>query len=704
LLCILALSLALVLPPPAHAAEPKPPPPEESVQAFLDALPGPLKSFRDGETTAAAAIEGAAAYYGLNPRILLALLEAANGLLSTPAPPAETLQRPFGPAGPAGFAVQTDWAARELRAGLGPYARPPAVSFADGTQVVLTLDQAPEGVALQRFAARGRTQAEWRSVVERFNQAFQTYFDNLLPDPPDPAVSGGWLLRPWPEGVRVVHLAYFDHAFPTVDTGRRGDGAVVTYLGGGSVQYDGHDGHDFVFPDRPIGTPILAAADGVAYASTHRGNGVWIRHPGGYETVYWHLDSFAPPFRALVNSGRGVAVRAGDVLGTSGRSGFVKGTSHLHFEVRRNGRQVDPYGWYGTGPDPCLAYAGCAESPWLWHPSLLGEFDFSPPTATALDRTPPLVTLAINPPDDLRLLARLDGDPLQQVGAGTPLVVGAPQYSELSTGRGVQLGRNDRLAYPTAGNLSLDAGTIALWARLPERYPSGSRLQYLLAASANPNATPVFTGTLALRRDLFAKDGVPRWTFWTTGDRGEASRNDLSTPDTLTPGLHHFVIVWDRAGGEKRLYIDGKLAVGANGVELPTDIGALLAVGRYNPGSGTRGITIGELAVFGRALTASEVAELSAGPGPLVAPSRTTSREIVLDVNAFDQGGATVALQVGLNGQFGDPQPVEDRYLLTLPEASGVYTVAARVYDRAGNSTTVSTTLELDLPSGTVLR
>jgi murein DD-endopeptidase MepM/ murein hydrolase activator NlpD len=45
------------------------------------------------------------------------------------------------------------------------------------------------------------------------------------------------------------------------------------------------NGHDFAFPDQLIGTPILAAAAGIAYASTHRGNGVYITHPGGYTTV-----------------------------------------------------------------------------------------------------------------------------------------------------------------------------------------------------------------------------------------------------------------------------------------------------------------------------------------------------------------------------------------------------------------------------------
>src|SRR6185436_20404963 len=122
-------------------------------------------------------------------------------------------------------------------------------------------------------------------------------------------------------------------------------------------------------------------ADGIAHASTHRGNGVWITHRDGYVTVYWHLDKFANMFRGKLDTGRGVRVRAGDLIGSSGKTGFVVGSPHLHFEVRHNGKQVDPYGWYGPGADPCVAYVACEASVWLWSRELAGEFDFTPPGA-----------------------------------------------------------------------------------------------------------------------------------------------------------------------------------------------------------------------------------------------------------------------------------------------------------------------------------
>lgn len=377
-LCILFLLLASVGFPPSAGAQT---PVEQDVQAFLERLPGPLKSYREGDTSAAQIILGTAAYYGSSPRVLLALLEATTNLLSDANATPAQIRQPFSPLGPDGFADQLDWAGRELRAGLGPYEQPPTLSFTDGTTITLTLAQAPEGVAVQRFLAPGRTQPVWRAAVERFGAVFALYFNNELPQfaTSQPAATSGFLRRPWAVGTRVTHLAYFDHAYPTVDSGRAGNGFIVDYRGRGGVQYDGHDGHDYVFPDKPIGTFIYAAADGIAYASTHRGNGVWIQHSNGYVTVYWHLDKFAKKFRGLVNTGQGYPIRAGELLGSSGRSGFVRGTPHLHFEVRHNGKQVDPYGWYGPGADPCPAYVGCEASRWLWAPELTGEFDFTPP-------------------------------------------------------------------------------------------------------------------------------------------------------------------------------------------------------------------------------------------------------------------------------------------------------------------------------------
>ncbi len=57
-----------------------------------------------------------------------------------------------------------------------------------------------------------------------------------------------------------------------------------------------------------------------------------------------------------------------------------------------------------------------------------------------------------------------------------------------------------------------------------------------------------------------------------------------------------------------------------------------------------------------------------------------------------------MSVQLAVNGVFGDPQPYDERYPLRLPDATGVYTIAARLFDRVGNSTVVSTTVTLAQP------
>jgi murein DD-endopeptidase MepM/ murein hydrolase activator NlpD len=94
-----------------------------------------------------------------------------------------------------------------------------------------------------------------------------------------------------------------------------------------------HDGIDYL---AKVGDPILAAASGeVAFAGWRGqfGIAVQIRHRGGWETFYAHLSR--PSVRA------GDCVRAGDVIGLSGNTGFSTGP-HLHFEISHDGSHVDP--------------------------------------------------------------------------------------------------------------------------------------------------------------------------------------------------------------------------------------------------------------------------------------------------------------------------------------------------------------------------
>ena len=86
----------------------------------------------------------------------------------------------------------------------------------------------------------------------------------------------------------------------------------------------------------PQGTPIYATADGIVAESDRRGgygNLIEIDHGKGIATRYGHLS------RLLVTSG--ARVKRGQVIGLMGSTGRSTG-SHLHYEVRMDGRAVNP--------------------------------------------------------------------------------------------------------------------------------------------------------------------------------------------------------------------------------------------------------------------------------------------------------------------------------------------------------------------------
>ncbi|MFO7973262.1 MAG: M23 family metallopeptidase [Candidatus Hydrogenedentota bacterium] len=87
----------------------------------------------------------------------------------------------------------------------------------------------------------------------------------------------------------------------------------------------------------PKGSPVYATADGVVCTvdRDRRGYGkyVVIQHAGGCSTLYAHLSEFKVK--------KGKRIRAGQVIGKIGKTGRASGF-HLHYEVRQNGRPIDP--------------------------------------------------------------------------------------------------------------------------------------------------------------------------------------------------------------------------------------------------------------------------------------------------------------------------------------------------------------------------
>jgi murein DD-endopeptidase MepM/ murein hydrolase activator NlpD len=96
-----------------------------------------------------------------------------------------------------------------------------------------------------------------------------------------------------------------------------------------------HRGVDY---GAPMGTEIWSVGDGVVTFAGHSGGYgrvVMIRHTNGIQTRYAHLRGYAKGIRS------GARVRQKQVIGYVGKSGLATGP-HLHFEVLRNGRHMNP--------------------------------------------------------------------------------------------------------------------------------------------------------------------------------------------------------------------------------------------------------------------------------------------------------------------------------------------------------------------------
>jgi murein DD-endopeptidase MepM/ murein hydrolase activator NlpD len=115
----------------------------------------------------------------------------------------------------------------------------------------------------------------------------------------------------WPVDGKVVRR------FGTIGNGQRSEGINIA---------------------APLGTPILAAADGtVAYVGSDiaiYGGLVLVRHPDGWLTAYGYADQIAVK--------RGQAIKRGEQIATVAPPGVAMSEPQLHFELRQGRKPVNP--------------------------------------------------------------------------------------------------------------------------------------------------------------------------------------------------------------------------------------------------------------------------------------------------------------------------------------------------------------------------
>ena len=130
-------------------------------------------------------------------------------------------------------------------------------------------------------------------------------------------------MRPAPEV--TAQLSTGGYVFPVYGPASFGDtfGAPRADVSGGW-----HHGEDIF---APLGTPLLAVADGTVFSVGWNDIGgwrLWLRDRAGNEFYYAHLSAYSP----LAVNGR--QVKAGDVLGFMGKTGDAEFSPvHLHFEI-----------------------------------------------------------------------------------------------------------------------------------------------------------------------------------------------------------------------------------------------------------------------------------------------------------------------------------------------------------------------------------
>jgi murein DD-endopeptidase MepM/ murein hydrolase activator NlpD len=105
-----------------------------------------------------------------------------------------------------------------------------------------------------------------------------------------------------------------------------------------------HTGMDF---SAKTGTPIYATGDGkiskVRRSRRGYGNHVVIEHGYGYKTLYAHMTKY------IVKKGQ--KVKRGEVIGYVGSTG-TSVAPHLHYEVHKDGRKINPVNFYYNDLNP----------------------------------------------------------------------------------------------------------------------------------------------------------------------------------------------------------------------------------------------------------------------------------------------------------------------------------------------------------------
>lgn len=196
------------------------------------------------------------------------------------------------------------------------------------------INSSPSTVAVSSLFGAERAKAKFNSW-----SGVGGYIEPELPLPESGV--GKPLSRFFPGGATETNLAdKLTHQLALVENlpiGLPTTGALTSHFGKRRSPFTGrwqqHKGIDFA---APTGTPIFTTADGVVTQAGYKagyGLSVVLKHKGGFETLYGHLSKIKVTVGQKVCREQEIAL-----MGSTGRSTGP----HLHYEVRLNGKKLNP--------------------------------------------------------------------------------------------------------------------------------------------------------------------------------------------------------------------------------------------------------------------------------------------------------------------------------------------------------------------------
>lgn len=310
-----------------------------NIEGFVNSYPGYLAAYSEeveGQfLNGWQVVDRVAAFYSVNPRLLLVLLEHQSGWLTNPNPPIDTLSYPIGLVDEfrSGLYRQLSWAANNLNMGYYLW-KINAVGMWRTTDAVIIPVEAGinAGTAgVQHMFSTLYDQASWRVAVGE-GGFFQTY-QRLFGYPFD------WTIEPLVPNTltQPTFQLPFETGVPWVLTGGPHDGWDI-----GSAWA----ALDFAPSSEQQGCAqkdewVVAVADGLIVRAENGGVFQDLDNDGaeqtGWTVFYMHIET-----RERVQAGQ--FVRAGERIGhPSCEGGFSSGT-HLHLARKYNGEWISADG------------------------------------------------------------------------------------------------------------------------------------------------------------------------------------------------------------------------------------------------------------------------------------------------------------------------------------------------------------------------